>query len=201
MDEKALIKISYGLFLLSVQENGKDNACIINTLSQIANQPNCVSVAVSKKSLTHDMLLRTGLFSASILTNDAPFSLFQHFGMQSGRTADKFSAYLEQTARDPAGLLHLTAYTNAFVTGKVLQRLDFQSHSLFIADPIHAEVLSDQPSLTYDEYYRHVKPQAKPEEKTGWRCRVCGYVYEGEELPPDFICPWCKHGTVDFERI
>ena len=201
MDEQALTKISYGLFLLSVREDGRDNANIINTLSQIANKPNCVSVSVSKKSLTHAMLLRTGLFSASILTADTPFSLFQHFGMQSGREKDKFNAYLHQTERDPAGLLHLTVHSCAYVTGQVLHTLDFQSHTLFIADPIHAEILSQQPPLTYDDYYRHVKPKAEASDKTGWRCRVCWYVYEGTELPDDFICPWCKHGTVDFERV
>ena len=201
MNEQALIHISYGLFLLSVREGEKDNACIINTLSQIANQPNCVSVAVSKKSLTHEMLLRTGLFSASILSSDAPFSLFQHFGMRSGREGDKFGPFLHQAVRDPAGLLYLTEYANAFVTGRVLHTLDFQSHTLFIADPIHAEVLSQKPSLTYADYYQHVKPKPEETKKTGWRCRVCGYVYEGEELPPDFICPLCKHGASDFERI
>ena len=203
MDEQALMNISYGLFLLSAREDGRDNACIINTLSQISNKPNCISVAVSKKTLTHEMIRRTGLFSASILTNDAPFSLFQHFGMRSGRESDKLSAYLHQTERDPSGLLHLTAYANAFVTGQVLHTLDFQSHTLFIADPIHAEVLSQQRPLTYDDYYRHVKPAPAPKAsgKTGWRCRVCGYVYEGEELPEDFTCPWCKHGPADFERV
>ena len=201
MDEQALMKISYGLFVLSVREDGRDNACIINTLSQIANKPNCVSVAVSKKTLTHEMLLRTGIFCASVLTNDAPFSLFQHFGMQSGRDADKLSAYLHQAGRDPSGLMHLTVHTNAFVTGRVLHTLDFQSHTLFIADPIHGEILSQQPSLTYEDYYRHVKPKPGPSKKTGWRCRVCGYVYEGEELPEGFICPWCKHGAADFERL
>lgn len=200
MNEQALTKISYGLFLLSVQENGRDNASIINTLSQIANKPNCISVSVSKKSLTHDILLHTGLFTVSILTEDTPFSLFQHFGMQSGRTVDKFAGFRE-TARDPSGLLHLTIHSNAYVTGSVRHTLDFQSHTLFIADPIHAEILSDAPSLTYDAYYKHIKPKPEKSEKTGWRCKVCGYVYEGGELPPDFICPWCRHGAVDFERI
>lgn len=201
MDEQALTKISYGLFLLSVRESEKDNACIVNTLSQIANRPNCVCVSVGKKSLTHEMLLRTGLFSASILSQDAPFSLFQHFGMQSGRNTDKFSAFLHQTERGPSGLLHLTAYTSAYVTGRVLHTLDFQSHTLFIAEPVEAGILSRQPPLTYADYYAHVKPKPEPARETGWRCRVCGYVYPGGELPPDFICPWCGHGTVDFERI
>ena len=200
MNEQALTKIAYGLFLLSVREGERDNASIVNTLSQIANKPNCVSVSVSKKSLTHDMLLHTGIFTASILTDDTPFSLFQHFGMQSGREADKFADFA-QTARDPSGLLHLTQYANAYITGAVRHTLDFQSHTLFIAEPIHAELLTDAPSLTYDAYHKHVKPKPEQTQKTGWRCKVCGYVYEGEELPPDFICPWCKHGAVDFERV
>jgi len=200
MDEQALLKISYGLFLLAVREGDKDNACIINTLSQAANLPNRVSISVGKKSLTHELLLRTRRFSASILTEDAPFTLFQRFGLQSGRNTDKFDGF-PQAARDSAGLLHLTGYANAFVTAQVLHTIDLSSHTLFIAEPVLAETLSQAPSLTYDYYYRHIKPQPEKPKKTGWRCRVCNYVYEGDELPEDFICPWCGHGVADFERV
>lgn len=200
MDEQALLRISYGLFLLAVQENGRDNASIVNTLTQVANNPLRVAVSAGKKSLTHEMLLRTNRFSASILSDEAPFSLFQRFGLQSGRSVDKFDGF-SQAARDGSGLLHLTACANAFVSGRVLQTIDLQSHTLFIAEPVHAEVLSQAPSLTYDAYHKHVKPKPEQAQKSGWRCRVCGYIYEGEELPPDFICPWCKHGAVDFEKV
>lgn len=200
MDEKALFRISYGLYLLTAREAGRDNGCIINTLSQVTNTPNRLCAAVNKTSLTHDMILRTGIFTASVLTEAAPFSLFERFGFQSGRDTDKFLGF-SPTARSGPGLLHLTQYANAFLTGRILDTMDLGTHTLFFADLAEAEVLSQAPSLTYDGYYQHVKPAPQRAEASGWRCRVCGYVYEGEQLPADFICPWCKHGAADFDRI
>ena len=202
MDTKALFKLSYGLFVLSAQEDGRDNACIINTLTQITSSPNRLAMAVNKSNLTHDMILRTGQFAASVLSEDAPFSVFQRFGLQSGRDADKFADFPD-VARTESGLLYLTKYANALLAGKITDAIDKGTHTLFIADMTEAEVLSQLASLTYADYHAKVKPQPKPQEQknTGWRCKVCGYVYEGEELPPDFVCPWCKHGVEDFERI
>lgn len=200
MDEKALFRISYGLYLLTAHEGARDNGCIINTLSQVTNSPNRLSVVVNKSSLTHDMILRTGLFTASVLTEETPFSLFERFGFHSGRDMDKFRDFPD-AARTGLGLLHLTKYANAFLTGRLLETMDMETHTLFFADIAEAEFLSQAASLTYDSYYKHVKPAPQDEKTSGWRCRVCGYVYEGEELPADFICPWCKHGTADFERI
>lgn len=200
MDEQALFRISYGLYLLTAHEEGRDNGCIINTLSQVTNVPNRLCAVVNKESLTHDMILRTGIFTASVLTETAPFSLFERFGFQSGREADKFRGF---SAVAPTGLgpLYLTEHANAFLTGRTLETMDMGTHTLFFADLVQAGVLSQAASLTYDGYYKHVKPAPGDGKKTGWRCRVCGYVYEGEELPEDFICPWCKHGAADFERI
>lgn len=200
MDEKALFKLSYGLYLLTAREDGRDNGCIINTLTQVTNTPNRLCLAVNKDSLTHDMIARTGLFAASVLSQDASFALFQRFGLQSGRDADKFADF-SGAARTEAGLLYLTECANALVAGKVRDRADLGTHTLFTADLTEARILSQVPSLTYEDYHQKVKPQPQASKTAGWRCRVCGYVYEGETLPPDFICPWCKHGAADFERI
>ncbi|MCI9677596.1 MAG: flavin reductase [Oscillospiraceae bacterium] len=202
MDEKALFKISYGLYLLSARSGEKDNACIINALAQVTNQPNRIVAAVNKTSLTHDLILETGLFTASILSGDAPFSLFERFGFQSGRDLDKFAGF-SHTAREENGLVYLTQFANAYLTGRTVSTMDLGTHTLFFADFIAGQLLSNVPSLTYEDYFQRVKPAPAPKAsgRTGWRCRVCGYIYEGETLPPDFVCPWCKHGTADFERI
>ena len=202
MDEKALFKITYGLYLLSARSGEKDNACIVNTLAQVTNQPNRVVAAVNKSSYTHQLIQETGLFCASVLSEDVPFSLFERFGFHSGRDLDKFAGF-SHTAREGNGLLYLTQFANAFLTGRTVSTMDLGTHTLFFADLAGGEVLSGIPSLTYEDYFRRVKPAPAPKAsgKTGWRCRVCGYVYEGEELPPDYICPWCKHGAADFEEV
>ncbi len=199
MNTKALFNLTYGLYLLTANENGKDNGCIINTAVQVANNPTRLSIAVNKNNLTHDMVLATGKCNISAITEEAPFSLFQHFGMQSGRDADKFADYAD-AKRSENGLMYLTKYANAFFSLEVLESMDLGSHTLFIAELVDAEVLSDAASVTYGYYQNNIKTAApKPAVKKGWKCKVCGYVYEGENLPEDFVCPWCKHGPEDFE--
>lgn len=199
MNTKALYNLTYGVYLLTARENGKDNGCVINTAVQVANNPTRISVAVIKGNLTHDMIKATGECNLSAITEDAPFSLFQHFGMQSGRDTDKFADYPD-AARSENGLFYLTKYANAFLSLKVLDSMDLESHTLFICELVDADVLSDEASCTYGYYQTNIKTAApKPQVKKGWRCKICGYVYEGENLPEDFICPWCKHGAEDFE--
>ena len=201
MNTKALYNLSYGVYFMSAQDGGKDNACIINTAVQVANNPTRISVAAIKGNLTHDMILATGKCNLSPLTTDAPFSLFQHFGMQSGRDADKFADF-PHVARSENGLYYLTAYSTAFLSLKIVESHDLGSHTLFIAEVVDAEVLSSNESCTYGYYQSTIKKSApKPAVKKGWRCKVCGYVYEGDTLPDDYICPLCKHGASDFEPI
>ncbi|SHH82916.1 NADH-FMN oxidoreductase RutF, flavin reductase (DIM6/NTAB) family [Sporobacter termitidis DSM 10068] len=200
MNNKAMYKLVYGLHLLTSLEGGRDNGCIINTAVQVTTSPNRMTLAVNKQNLTHDMILKTGAFNVSTLSEDAPFSLFQNFGMQSGKAADKFAGF-DDAYRSENGLLYLTKYANSFISGKVLTATDIGTHTLFLADVADAEVLSNAESMSYAYYQKNVKPSAPRTAAKGWRCRVCGYVYEGDELPPDFICPVCKHGASDFERI
>ncbi len=199
MDNKALFKISYGLYVLSAKENGKDNGCIINTFSQVTDSPLRVSVTVNKLNLTHDMIKRTGEFTVSMLSTAAPFSIFESFGFRSGKDSEKFEDC--NAARGKNGILHLNESANAFVSGKVIQEIDLGTHTMFIADVTDAEILSDIESMTYDYYQKSVKPKPVKKVKKGWRCPICGYVYEGEELPPDFVCPLCKHGASEFIPI
>ena len=176
------------------------NGCIVNTVTQVADDPKQIVVAVNKKNLTCELIQKSGIFSVSVLSETAPFSLFQHFGFQSGSTVDKFvDIPFAMTAQE---LPYLTEPTTAYLDCKVIHSYDLGSHMLFLASLSDCDVISNEKAMTYSFYHEHVKP--KPEKNTstkGWRCTVCGYVYEGEELPPDFICPWCKHGAEDFEKI
>lgn len=200
MNNKAMYKIVYGLYVLSARDEVKDNACIINTAGQVTTSPNRITLAVNKQNLTHDMILKSGTFNISTLSEEAPFSIFQNFGMQSGKTTDKFADF-NDVYRSENGLLYLTNYANSFISGKIVTATDLGTHTLFLGDVTDSEVLSNIESMSYSFYQAHVKPApARPAAK-GWRCRICGYVYEGDELPPDFICPICKHGASDFERI
>lgn len=202
MNQQAMFKISYGLFVLTAQEKGFDNGCIINTAIQVTSTPNRISITVNKQNKTHDMVRATGVFNISMLSEDADFEIFKHFGFQSGKNVDKFENYGPKE-KSENGLYYITKGTNAYLSGKVVQEVDLGSHTLFIADVTAGEVLSEVPSVTYTYYQEHIKP--KPEApktgKTVWICKVCGYVYEGEELPADFICPLCKHGAEDFEKV
>lgn len=203
MDQKTLFQLTYGLFVLTAQQDGKDNGCIINTAGQLTSTPTRISIAVNKANLTHDMILATKKFNLSILSEKADFSIFQRFGFQSGRNVDKFSGYT-QVKRSGNGLYYLTEGTNGRISGFVEQTIDLGTHTLFIALVSDMERLDDTPSTTYTYYQNHIKPRPQEKKETGktiWRCTVCGYEYEGEELPPDFICPLCKHPASDFEKV
>ena len=201
MDKKAMYKLSYGLYVVTTRNAEKANGCIVNTAIQAASTPNQLCICINKANYTHDMVLKTGVFNVSVLSNDAPFAMFQHYGFQSGRDVDKFAG-VQGMARATNGVYYLPYCTNAFISARVTQTIEFETHTLFIADVTEARQLSDVPSMTYAYYFAHVKPKpSKLKEQHGWVCKICGYVYEGEELPADFICPLCKHGAEDFEKV
>ena len=186
---------------MSANQNGKDNACIVNTAVQVANNPTRISIAAIKGNLTHDMILATGKCNLSPLTTEAPFSLFKHFGMQSGKDVDKFADF-NDVARSENGLYYLTKYSTAFLSLNIVESHDLGSHTLFIGELVDAQVTEKAENCTYGYYQTVIKANSnKTAEKSGWRCTVCNHVYEGEELPEDYICPICKHGREDFEKI
>ena len=201
MNEKTVYKFSYGLFVLTAQMDGRHSGCIINTAQQVTSKPNRVSIAVNKTNYTHDLIQQTGKFTLSILSEEASFDIFKRFGFQSGRDTDKFSGFggMKTGAN---GLYYITEGTNGYISAVVEQSHDLGSHTLFIAAVEDMDVLSDVPSVTYTYYQNHIKPkpQKKAESKTVWRCKVCGYEYEGETMPEDYICPLCKHPASDFEK-
>ncbi len=203
MDQKIMHALSYGLFVLSARQGEKDNGCIINTAIQVTAAPNRIVMAVSKDNLTHDMARDSGQFTLSVLSEEADFALFQRFGYQSGREADKFAG-LEDIARDGNGVRYLTRQVSAWLSCQVVSATDLGTHTLFLADVLDGARLSQAPSLTYAHYQQHIKPGVPPASGQGkkrWICTVCGYVYEGEELPADIICPLCKHPAADFEPL
>ncbi|MCL2061980.1 MAG: flavin reductase [Firmicutes bacterium] len=198
---EALFKIGYGLYVLSAHEGGKDNACIANTFIQVTSaEPFVCLITVNKQTLTHDMIKNTGKFNLSVLTENAPFDIYKRFGYQSGKKADKFSG-IKSVARSKNGLLYLTENTNAFLSCTVTGAADYGTHTLFTAQLTESAVLSDAESVTYAYYQRHIKPKPAAAAKKGYRCVICNYIYEGEPLPPDYICPICKHGAADFVKL
>lgn len=202
MDNKAMYKLSYGLFVVTAKTD-KDNGCITNTAMQVTTTPNRISLAVNKENYTHDMIVKSGIFNVSILSEEATFDTFEHFGFQSGRTTDKFADYSDY-ARAENGVTYITKGTNAMISAKVFDTVDLGTHTLFIADVTDAMTISDVPSATYAYYHAHIKskPKAeKPAGKTVWRCKICGYEVEADELADDFTCPLCKHPREDFERV
>ena len=203
MNQKTMYNLTYGLFVMTSGFDGKDSGCIINTAGQVTAEPNRISIAVNKGNFTHDLVKKSGKFNISILSQEARFETFQHFGFQSGRNVDKFAGYTD-CKRSGNGLYYVTAGANGYISAKVEQEVDLGSHTLFLAAVEDMEVLSDTPSTTYSYYQSHIKPKPeapKTSGKTVWRCTVCGYIYEGEELPSDFICPLCKHPASDFEKV
>ncbi len=203
MNKKAMYQLTYGLFVLTARMGEKDNGCIINTAAQVTSSPNRISITVNKDTLTHDMIKETGKFNISVLSEHAGFDIFKHFGFQSGRTADKFDGY-PFCRRSANGLYYITEGTNAYISAKVEQTIDVGSHTMFIALVEDMDVISDVPSATYSYYQSSIKPKPESPASTGktvWRCVVCGYIYEGETLPADYICPLCKHPASDFEKV
>ena len=205
MDNNALLKISYGLYVLIAQQGGKDNGCIINVAQQVTNDPLQLMICVNKQNLTHDMIIKTAKFNLCPLSEEATMKPFEHFGFQSGRNVNKFEN-CEVELRTENGLRYLPKYINACFQCVVTKAIDLGTHTMFIARVMDAKVLSDSPSITYAYYQQNIKPKpaaAQPASsgKKRWVCEVCGYVYEGEELPDDYICPICKHGKSDFKLI
>lgn len=203
LDPTALFTLSYGLYVLTAREGGRDLGCIVNTVTQLTENPTRIAVSVNKQNFTNEVIQRTGLFNVSVLTEAAPMDLFRHFGFQSGRDVDKFAGRTDPVSEN--GLRYIGGPANALISGKVEQAIDCGTHMLYIALVTEARKLSDAPSMTYAYYFANVKPkpQPKPAEKPrrGFVCRICGYFYESDELPPDFICPLCKHGAADFEPV
>lgn len=200
-----MFKIPYGLYIVTTVADGRDNGYVSNTFQQVTDTPNQVSVCLNNSTLTCEMVRKSGILTVSIMSEKADFSLFKRFGFQSGRDADKFKDFTG-SRRVGNGTLAVTEGTNAFVSVKVSQSIDLGTHTMFIGEVTEMETLSAVPSATYSYYQQHVKPQPQPSASaaaghTVWRCRVCGYEYEGEELPADFICPVCNHPASDFEKV
>jgi len=200
MDTNALFKIGYGLYVLSANDGEKDNACIINTVMQVTSNPCQISIAVNKQNYTNQMIQKTKKFNISVLSENTKFEIFKHFGFQSGANVNKFENF-NDVKRSPNGLYYITKDTNAYFSAYVKQEIDLGTHNLYVAQLVASEILSQVPTVTYDYYQKNIKPKPEQTKKSGWRCKICGYVYEGEDLPSDFICPWCKHGVEDFEKI
>ena len=198
-DLTALFNIGYGLYVVTTNDGTRDNGLIVNTVSQVTDSPNRIAVTINKLNYSHHIIRQTGRMNINCLSTDAPFELFQRFGFQSGRTVDKFDGM--EMHRADNGIAFLAKYTNSFMSLKVEQYVDLGSHGMFICSIEEARVLSSLDTMTYTYYQRNVKPKPQTEGKKGWVCKVCGYIYEGEDLPEDFICPLCKHGAVDFERL
>lgn len=200
MDTNALFNIGYGLYVLTANNGEKDNGCIINTVMQVTSNPLQIAIAVNKQNYTTSMIQATKKFNVSILTENSSFDIFKHFGFQSGTNCNKFENF-NDTKRSLNGLLYITQNTNSYMSAFVKQEIDLGSHILFIGQLVAAEVLSNEPTVTYAYYQKNIKPKPQDVKKSGWRCKICGYIYEGENLPADYICPLCKHGVADFEKI
>lgn len=198
-DMTALFRIGYGLYVVTSNDGKKDNGLIVNTVTQLTDNPYRVAVNINKANYSHHVIQQTGIMNVNCLSTDAPFSVFEQFGFQSGRSTDKFAG--QKVNHSDNGLVFLDKYINAFMSLKVENYVDLGTHGMFICSVTEARVMSDQDTMTYTYYQKHVKPKPQTEGKKGWVCKVCGYIYEGDELPEDIICPLCKHGAVDFEPI
>lgn len=198
-DLTALFNIGYGLYVVTSNDGKKDNGLIVNTVTQVTNSPNRVAVCINKQNYSHHVINSTGIMNVNCLSVEAPFKVFENFGFQSGRNVDKFADCTP--LRSDNGLVFLPKYINSFMSLKVEDYIDLDTHGMFICSVTEARVVSDKETMTYTYYQNNVKPKPKTDGKKGWVCKVCGYVYEGEDLPEDFICPLCKHGVADFEPI
>ena len=200
MNTKAMHNITCGLFMLSSKAEGKAGGCIINTVMQVTSKPLRITITVNKANHTHDLIQSSGVFAVSLLSENAPFSLFQHFGFQSGRDVDKFQGM--PVLEDANGVPYLTWGSCGYLSCKVVSSMDLGTHTQFLADVVDCDVLSSDAPVSYAYYQANIKP--KPEKKAdakGWRCTICGYIYEGDPLPEDFVCPICKHGVEAFEKV
>lgn len=198
-DLSALFNIGYGLYVVTSNDGKKDNGLIVNAITQVTNTPNQIAVTINKENYSHHVIKQTGIMNVNCLSTAAPFSVFETFGFQSGRAVDKFAGC--EILRSDNGLVFLPRYINSFLSLKVEQYIDLNTHGMFICSVTEARVISSAETMTYTYYLDHVRPKPQTEGVKGFVCKVCGYVYEGEELPEDFICPLCKHGAADFEPI
>lgn len=198
-DLTALFNIGYGLYVVTSNDGKKDNGLIVNTVTQVTNTPNRIAVTINKENYSHHIIKQTGIMNINCLTVDAPFAVFEKFGFVSGRNEDKFKDC--EPLRSDNGLIFLPRNINSFMSLKVEQYVDLDTHGMFICSITEARVISDRETMTYTYYHENVKPKPQTEGKKGYVCKICGYIYEGETLPEDYICPLCKHGAVDFEEI
>ena len=198
-DLSALFNIGYGLYVVTSNDGKKDNGLIVNTVTQVTNTPNRIAVTINKENYSHHVIKQTGVMNINCLSTDAPFAVFETFGFKSGRNTDKFADCTP--LRSDNGLVFLPRYINSFMSLKVEQYVDLDTHGMFICSITESRVISQTETMTYTYYQNNVKPKPETEGKKGYVCKICGYVYEGDELPDDFICPLCKHGVADFEPI
>ncbi len=199
MQKEALFKLSYGLFVLTSKNGDKQNGCIVNTVAQVTDTPLQISVTVNKSNLTHDMIKESGLLNVSVISESADFSLFERFGFKSGKDTDKFENF-ENFIISKNGVAYVYGGINAIISGEVVNTIDLGTHTQFICRVVDSFSLNEEKSMTYQYYFDNVKPKPKAKKK-GYVCKICGYVYEGDTLPEDFICPLCKHPASDFEPI
>ena len=199
IDNKALFNIGYGLYVVTTNDGKKDNGLIVNTVTQLTSTPLCVAVTVNKNNYSHDVIKQTGKMNVNTLTVEAPFKVFETFGFASGKDTDKFRSC--SPGRSENGLVVLPHYINSYMSLEVRQYVDLGTHGMFICSVTEAKVVSETETMSYTYYHKNVKPKPKTEEKKGYICKICGYIHDEAELPPDFVCPICKHGAEDFEEI
>lgn len=199
MNMNALFQIGYGLYVVTSHDGNKDNGLIVNTVTQMTSTPARVAVTIHKQNYSHEIIQKTGVMNVNCLTVETPFKVFEAFGFVSGRNTDKFAGC--EPLRSENGLVVLPRYINAYMSLKVEQYVDLDTHGMFICSVTEADVVSDLETMTYTYYHKNVKPKPETKKKKGYVCKICGYIHEGEELPADFICPLCKHPASDFEPI
>lgn len=201
MDSNALWNLSYGLFVLTSKYDSKSNGCIINTVMQITDNPKRLAVAVNKNNYTHSFIEKSGFMNISIIDESANFDVFRHFGFQSGKNIEKIKDY-PYISFSENSLPYLNKYVNSYISCNVLMSIDFDTHTMFICEISDCKIISERKSMTYEYYHKNVKPKnEKQDNEKAFRCKICGYIYKGDNLPDDFICPICKHGASDFEKI
>ena len=208
IEKEAMYKLTYGLFVLTTTDGEKQNGCIVNTVSMITDNPKRITVFVNKANYSEELLRKTGVFNVSILTEKTPFDIFRQFGFVSGRDVDKFAD--KEYPKTENGLYCVAEYSNAVLSAKVVDHYDYDTHTLFVAEVTEAKTLSSEKSVTYEYYQNNIKPkvagganasESATKKPKAWVCKICGYTHEEEELPPDFVCPWCKHPAEDFEPV